>query len=399
MEKTYDFSVGAKRLTNVHPSAIRSVLAKATKLKNQGNPVIFFSIGEPDFNTPQPIKDATIQAIQDNFTHYTSNRGDLGLRKTLQQYIKWETGVDYDPETEIILTSGGAEALNNGILSFVDEGDEVIVLTPSFVNYRSLVNLCGGKIVDVPLDDSTGEFKLNLAAIEQAITAKTKMLILNNPNNPSGFVFSYDELKAICDMAKKYNFLVLSDEMYSQLIYGDNKFYSVASFEGMKERTIIVSGFSKTFAMTGWRVGYLAVPEKLADLIMRTHQYSTTSGTTFIQVGLTHSMLSDATKAAVKHMVQAFAKRRDLVVQLLSNIPKIKFAMPKGAFYLLVDVSGLGMTGDEFAKELLEKKYVATVPASAFGEKFGNYVRISYATSEDNLKEGIGRIKEFVEAL
>ena len=395
MEQTYDFSKGAKRLINVHPSAIRKVLEKATKLKGERNPVIFLSIGEPDFNTPQDIKYATIRALEDNYTHYTSNRGYPKLRKVLQHYIKNETGVEYDAESEIILTSGGAEGLNNAILSFVNPEDDVIVLTPSFVNYRSLVNMCEARFVDVPLNN----FKLDINAVENAITPKTKMLIINNPNNPSGVVFTHDELSAICDLAKKHNFLILSDEMYSQLVYGGSKFYSIAAFSNMKERTILVSGFSKTFAMTGWRVGYIAAPKLLIDVIIRTHQYSTTSGTTFIQVGLSKSMESEGTKEAVKKMVATFSKRRDLVVDKLSQIPELSFSKPDGAFYLLINVSKLGLSGEAFAKELLEKKYVATVPASAFGEAYGDYIRMSYATSEENIIEGIRRISEFVQEL
>ena len=398
MERSYNFSVGAKRLANVQPSAIRKVLEKAVKLQGEGHHVIFFSIGEPDFNTPEAIKSATIQAIKDNFTHYTSNRGHAGLRKSLQNYIYGETGVSYDPETEIILTSGGAEGLNNVMLSFVDEGDDVIVLTPFFVNYKMLVNMCGANFIDVPLDDKEG-FKLNIATLEKAITPKAKMLIINNPNNPSGVVFSKAELNAVCEMAKKYNFLVLSDEMYSRLTYGAAKFYSMAAFPNMKERTIIVSGFSKTFAMTGWRVGYLAAAKPLADVLIRTHQYSTTSGTTFIHVGLTKSMDSEETKVDVEHMVNTFGKRRALMLQKLSEIPGISYSNPAGAFYLLMNVAASGLSGEAFSERLLAEKHLATVPAKAFGDNFADYIRISYATSESDIEEGVRRIKELVKEL
>lgn len=225
------------------------------------------------------------------------------------------------------------------------------------------------------------------------------MLIINNPNNPSGVVFTREELDAICKLARENNFLILSDEMYSQLVYGDSVFYSIANFSDMKERTILVSGFSKTFAMTGWRVGYIAAPKNLADVIMRTHQYSTTSGTTFIQVGLSEAMESKNTKQAVNLMVKTFSKRRDLIVKELSKIPELTYSKPDGAFYLLVDVSKLGLSGDEFAKVLLEKKYVATVPAKAFGDAYADYIRISYATSEDNIIEGVRRISELVQEI
>ena len=398
MNKEFDFSVGAKRLAKVGASPIRVILEKAAGMRSQGLPVIPFSAGEPDFNTPTDIKTATIHAIEENLTHYTSNRGYPKLRVELHNYIKEFTDVDYDPDTEILITSGGAEGLNNSILAFVDAGDDVLVFTPSFVNYKSLTNMCGANFIEVPLD-SKNDFKVDLDLLEKAITPQTKMLVLNNPNNPSGTVFTKSELQAICDLAIKYNFLILSDEMYSRLVYDGEEFHSVASFPGMKERTIIVSGFSKTFAMTGWRLGYITADAKLADRILRVHQYSTTCSATFIQAGLAEAMNSVRTRAEVEDMLVAFAMRRKLIIEGLKAIPGLSYAMPYGAFYILVDVSGLNMTGNDFAAQLLDKKYVATVPGTGFSPACTNYIRISYATSENNITEGLRRIKEFVEEI
>lgn len=398
MNSIYDCRVGAKRLAKVEMSPIRTILDRATVMRNQGLSVIPFSAGEPDFDTPTDIKEATIKAIQDNFTHYTSNRGYPNLRKTLRTYIERDTGVSYDPESEILVTSSGAEALNNSILSFVDKDDDVIVLTPSFINYKNLVNMCGANYVDVPLD-TEHHFEINIKSIENAITTKTKMLILNNPNNPTGTVFNYKALETICKLAVKHNFLILSDEMYSRLIYDDAKFSSVASFPKMKEYSIIVSGFSKTFAMTGWRLGYIATDKQLANRILLTHQYSTTCSPTFIQVGLANAMESDNTQKQVNNMIAAFAHRRQIMIHGLSKISLLSYEVPYGAFYIMVDVSKLHMTGKDFAEKLLREKYVAAVPAVDMGHTCRDYIRISYATSEKNIVEGLRRIKEMVEEI
>lgn len=398
MDTSYNFYAGAKRLAQVPASPIRVILEKAAAMRSQGIPVISFSAGEPDFNTPADIKKAVIKAIEDNYSHYTSNRGYPMLRKELSKYTLEYTGVDYDPETEILITSGGAEGLNNSIVAFVDAGDDVIVFTPSFVNYKSLTHMCGANFVEVPLDKDN-DFRVNIDALKKAITPNTKMLVLNNPNNPSGTVYTKEDLQEICNLAIQHNFLVLSDEMYSRLVYDGEEFHSVASFPGMKERTIIVSGFSKTFAMTGWRLGYITAEARLADRILRVHQYSTTCSPTFIQVGLAEAMNSEGTRQEVEAMLKAFARRRDLIIKGLSEIPGLTYAMPYGAFYILVNVSALGLDGAEFAEQLLLDKYVATVPGIGFSSACKDYIRISYATSEQDIQEGLRRIAEFVKEL
>lgn len=398
MVSSYDLKTGAKRLEKVEPSLIRTVLDRTAVLRAEGKPVIAFSAGEPDFNTPSDIKEATIRAITNNQTKYGSNQGYLPLRKVLQGYVKKETGVDYDANTEILITSSAAEALNNTIMAFVDEGDEVIVLTPAFVSYKCLVNMCGAKFVDIPLDAENG-FQVDIEAVKAAITDKTKMLVMNSPSNPTGAVFSYDNLKQLCELAVEHNFLILSDEIYSRLVYDGAKFYSIASFPGMKERSIIVSGFSKTFAMTGWRLGYIATDAKLRGHILRVHQYSTTCSPTFIQVGLAEAMETPNTKKQVEEMLAAFASRRKLIMSLLDDIPGLTYVKPYGAFYIMVDVSALGMSNMEFSMKLLEEKYVATVPAVGLDDHTGKYVRFSYANSEENIIAGMARVKEMVAKL
>lgn len=395
MDYNYDITTGARRLEKVEPSPIRTILDRATAMRAQGLPVVAFSAGEPDFDTPSDIKEATIQAIQNNFTHYTSNRGLPELRKVLQGYIERETGVRYDPDIEIVVTSSGAEAINDAIYGFVDPGDDVIVLSPAFMNYKNLTYMCGANFVEVPLDANNG-FQIDVEAVKAAITPRTKMLVLNNPSNPTGAVFSYESLQAVCQLAVEHNFLILSDEMYSRLVYDGAKFHSIASFPGMRERSIIVSGFSKTFAMTGWRLGYMVADRTLMRSAFWPHQYCTTCSPTFIQVGLAKAMESGRTKQQVEEMITAFARRRQLVIQGLSEIDGLSFVVPYGAFYTLINVSQLGMTGSEFAERLLAEKYVAAVPAIGLGSACGDYIRISYATSDADIMEGLRRMKELV---
>ena len=388
-------SENAKRL---EASPIRAILDRAAALRAQGKPVIPFSAGEPDFPTPEPIKEATMQAIADNYSHYASNRGLPALRKILAKKIQGDTGLAYDPETEILITSSGAEALNNSILTFVNPGDEVIIPTPAFVSYKNLVKFAGGTFVDIPLRADNG-FQLDADEIEAHITSKTKMIILNNPNNPSGAVYSREVLERVAALAVKYDLLVLSDEMYSRLVYDGAEFISMAALPGMRERTIVVSGFSKSYAMTGWRLGYIATAKELAGPILKVHQYSTTCSPTFIQQGLVNSLELPETEEAVKEMLAAFARRREMIVKGLQAIPNITPVVPKGAFYVMVDVSATGKSGMEFAQELLEEHSVATVPAVGLGDSCGDYIRISYAASDEDIQEGLRRMEAFVKAI
>ncbi|OUQ78249.1 pyridoxal phosphate-dependent aminotransferase [Flavonifractor sp. An100] len=388
-------SENAKRL---EASPIRAILDRAAALRAQGKPVIPFSAGEPDFPTPEPIKAATMQAIADNYSHYASNRGLPALRKILAKKIQGDTGLAYDPETEILITSSGAEALNNSILTFVNPGDEVIIPTPAFVSYKNLVKFAGGTFVDIPLRADNG-FQLDADEIEAHITSKTKMIILNNPNNPSGAVYSREVLERVAALAVKYDLLVLSDEMYSRLVYDGAEFISMAALPGMRERTIVVSGFSKSYAMTGWRLGYIATAKELAGPILKVHQYSTTCSPTFIQQGLVNSLELPETEEAVKEMLAAFARRREMIVKGLQAIPNITPVVPKGAFYVMVDVSATGKSGMEFAQELLEEHSVATVPAVGLGDSCGDYIRISYAASDEDIQEGLRRMEAFVKAI
>lgn len=390
---------GANRLTNVKFSAIRKVLDQAQALRDKGREVIALSAGEPNFNTPEPIKKAAIKAIEDNYTHYGSNRGLLKLRKIISDRILKQDNVFYDPKTEIVLTTGGAEALNNIILATVDEGDEVLVFSPAFVTYKNLVNMCGAKCIELPLT-AERQFQPDIEELEKAITTHTKMLIMNNPNNPTGAVYSEDILREICKLAVKHNFLILSDEMYSSLVY-EGKFVSIASFPQMKKYAIIVNGFSKTYAMTGWRLGYLQADARLVSHIMKVHQYSSTCSPTFIQVGLAAAIESSQTQEIVNDMVKEFKNRRLLLIDKLNKIEGCTFVKPQGAFYVMIDVSSTGLTGEEFTTKLLEEKNVAVVPVVSMGKDqiYSNYIRVSFAASSEDISKGIELIGETITSL
>ena len=388
----------SENAAGLQPSLIRTVLDRGAALKAEGKPLISLSVGEPDFPTPAPIREAAKKALDDGWTHYGSNRGAPGLRKIIAEQLEKNTGVSYDPSWEIIVTCGGAEALNNTILAFVGKGDEVIIPTPAFVSYKNLTILAGGVPVLIPLDPEK-DFQPDPEEIARHITPRTKMIILNNPNNPTGAVYKREVLEKIAELAVRNDLLMLSDEMYSRLVYDGTEFVSMASFPGMKERTIIVNGFSKTYAMTGWRLGYLAAPKALADVIIKVHQYSTTCSPTFIQMGLAEALKDPETEKETCAMIERFAARRKLLLSLVSEVPKVRAVRPVGAFYLMLDVSGTGLDGMTFAMRLLEEKYVATVPAVGLDEASGRFIRISYAAAEENLKEGIARMKEFVNGL
>ena len=388
----------SENAAGLQPSLIRTVLDRGAALKAEGKPLIALSVGEPDFPTPAAIREAAKKALDDGWTHYGSNRGAPGLRKIIAKQLEKNTGVSYDPSWEIIVTCGGAEALNNTILAFVGKGDEVIIPTPAFVSYKNLTILAGGVPVLIPLDPEK-DFQPDPEEIARHITPRTKMIVLNNPNNPTGAVYKREALEKIAELAVRHDLLVLSDEMYSRLVYDGTEFVSMASFPGMKERTIIVNGFSKTYAMTGWRLGYLAAPKALADVIIKVHQYSTTCSPTFIQMGLAEALEDPEMEKETCAMIERFAARRKLLLSLVSEVPKVRAVRPVGAFYLMLDVSVTGLDGMTFAMRLLEEKYVATVPAVGLDEASGRFIRISYAAAEESLKEGIARMKEFVNGL
>ncbi len=398
MKQEANIFQGADSLQNISISMIRTIMDKSKAMADAGIPVVPFVAGEPDFSTPQSIKDAVIRSIQNNDTHYTSNRGFLPLRKAIAQRMQEETGLCYDPETEVVVTSGGAEAINNALISILNPGDEIIVFSPAFVNYENVAKIVGAKVILIPLNKENG-FQIDVEAVRAAITPKTKLIVVNNPCNPTGILYTEETLAKLSELICEYNLIAFSDEIYSTLVYDGCAFRSLASFPGMRERTLVMNGFSKTFAMTGWRLGYLCADRRMIGSVMKVHQYSTTCSPTFIQVGLAEVMNSEVTRREVNKMVQAFSRRRDLILKGLDQIPKLSYVTPRGAFYVFLDVSATGLTGAEFAARLLEEKYVATVPGIGFATHCTDFVRISYAASDEAIAEGVRRLGDFTASL
>ncbi len=386
---------GADRLSDMYFSPIRQVGERAAALAAEGNPVIFFSAGEPDFDTPAAIKEATIQAIQDNKTHYAPNRGTLALRKAIAEQLKRTIQVEYDPVSEVLLTAGGAEAINNAFLAALNPGDEVIVFTPAFMNYENLIAMCGSTMISIPLRKENG-FQIDADELARSITHKTRMIVINNPCNPTGVVYTEETLAKVAQLVIEHDLLVFSDEIYNQVTYEGTVCRSIASFPGMKEHTIVMNGFSKAYAMTGWRLGILAADSEMISNMLKVHQYTTTCQPTFIQEGVAKAMNLPETLAEMADMVAAFDRRRRLLMEGLDQIGNLEYTTPLGAFYIFIDVSKTGMDGDTFASRLLNEHYVACVPGSKLGTGCEKFVRFSYATSDEDIKEGLARIDAFL---
>lgn len=394
-----DIYEGAQRIKDCYFSPVRVVSERVFELERMGREIINFGEGEPDFDTPKGIVDATIKALNDKHTHYANNRGLIELREEISKLAEELNNVHYSPEEEIIVTSAGAETINDAILAFVNPGDEVIVFTPAFFNYENVILMAGGIVVDIKLKGENG-FQIDPVELRRSITDKTKMIVINNPCNPTGVVYSEEVLAEVSKIAIEHNLIVFSDEIYSKLTYGDEKFRSVASFPGMKERTIIGSGFSKLFSMTGWRVGYLLFDKRMMPSLLKVHHYCVTCTPTFIQKGLAEAMNLDSVKADAQLMADTYEERRNVVCSYLDRVPEFKYAEPKGAFYVFVNVSGFGIDGDEFTKILREERNVATIPGSGLGgEYYKDYMRISFVTDTENIKKGMEEILGLAEEL
>ncbi len=395
MKNNFDIMQDSERVKKVQSSMIRAVLNRVDELRKSGNEILALSAGEPDFNTPADIKEATIKAITDNHTHYGSNKGYEKLRMKIAEKTLEDTGVLFDYQTEILVTSSGAEAINNTILSLIDEGDEAVILSPAFVNYENMVKISGGIPVIVELKREN-KFQIDVIEVEKKLTEKTKILVINNPNNPTGAVYAKDILEKLCELSICYNFVIVSDEMYSNLVYEDAGFQSIAAFPGMKERCVIINGFSKTYAMTGWRLGYITAQKNRINAILKMHQYSTTCSPTFLQIGVAEGMDTENTRAEIFAMIEQFTKRRTYLMSRLDRIEGLSYVVPRGAFYTMVDVSKTALSGMEFAERLLEEKHVAVIPGIGLGAHCQDFIRISFAASMENIEKAMDKMEEFV---
>ncbi len=392
----------SKRVQSLAVSQTLAMSQKSSELRASGVDVINLSVGEPDFNTPAHIKDAAKRAVDDNFSFYSPVPGYMSLRQAIADKLSRENGLSFTP-AEIVVSNGAKQALCNVILSTVNPGDEVIIPTPAWVSYVEMVKLAEGKSVLVPAGIDS-DFKITPAQLEAAITPRTRMLLICSPSNPTGSVYTRDELQALVDvLAKHPDILILADEIYEHINY-TGSFTSLGSFEAIADRTIIINGVSKAYAMTGWRIGYCAAPAAIAKAVSKLQgQY--TSGASSIAQKAAEAAYTGP-QDCVAEMCAAFRRRRDLVVGLASQIPGFMVNEPKGAFYLFPEVSGvLGKrfgdkviaTSGDLAMYLLEQAHVATVDGAAFCAP--GYIRFSYATSDDNLREAMSRIRTAIDRL
>ncbi|MCI5817599.1 MAG: pyridoxal phosphate-dependent aminotransferase [Prevotella sp.] len=392
----------SNRLNRLAPSATLVMSQKSNEMKAQGIDVINMSVGEPDFNTPDHIKNAAKKAIDDNFSRYSPVPGYLDLRVAIAEKLKNENGLDYSVN-EVLVSNGAKQSVCNTVMALVNEGDEVIIPAPYWVSYPQMVKLAGGEPVIVEAGFEQ-DFKMTPQQLEAAITSKTKMIILCSPSNPTGSVYSSSELEALAEVIKKHEDLfVLADEIYEHINY-TGKHSSIAQVEGMKDRTIIVNGVSKAYAMTGWRIGYIAAPEWIVKGCNKLQGQYTSGPCSVSQKAAVEAYV--ASQDCVEEMRKAFERRRNLIVELAKDIPGLEVNVPQGAFYLFPKCSSFfgktdGTTvinnSTDFALYLLEKAHVATVAGDAFGDP--DCFRMSYATSDENIREAMRRIKDTLAAL
>ena len=391
----------SEKYRSVSPSSTLAIDSKYKEMKKSGLDVVGFGAGEPDFDTPRHIKDAAIKAINDGFTKYTPASGTLDLKKAICDKFKRENGLDYTVKN-IVVSNGAKHALLNALGAIVNPGDEVLFSSPYWVSYKEMVKISDGVpvVIDTREEDN---FKFTAEELEAAITDKTKALILNTPSNPTGMVYSESELAAIAEVVKKHDLFVISDEIYEHLIYDMERPRSIATIDGMKDRTIVVNGVSKTFAMTGWRIGYTAANEEITSLMANVQSHYTSNPNSIAQEAA-YAALEGGMEAAEK-MRKQFKRRRDFMVDMFNSIDGVSCKKPHGAFYIMMNIDELigktmyGTTihnADDFAQLFLDVAKVAVVPGTGFG--VDNYVRWSYATSMDNIVEGIERLKKFLQA-
>lgn len=374
----------AKRLQNITESATLRISNLASELKSQGKDIISFSLGEPDFTTPKHIIDAAKASLDHGDTHYTPSSGIPELQKAIAEKLKKENNINAHA-CNIIVTPGAKQAIFEVMLSVLEEGDEAILFDPAWVSYDPCIRLAGARTVWVPTNRDNG---FTPWEVGEHITKKTKLIVINSPCNPTGSVYCRDTQKEIADLAVDKNIMVLSDEIYEKIIY-DREQISIGSMDGMHELTITVNGFSKAYAMTGWRLGYVHAPKEVYEQMLKLHSHSVSQATSFVQYAGLAALQGD--QSCVADMVVEFKARRDLLVKGLNELG-IKCARPDGAFYAFADVSEYG-SGEKVAELLLNKAFVATTPGAAFGEAGNDFIRISYATSQERIKEALRRME------
>ncbi|MCY7824946.1 aminotransferase [Bacillus spizizenii] len=371
----------------IKPSGIRKFFDLAATMEG----VISLGVGEPDFVTAWNVREASILSLEQGYTSYTANAGLYSLREEISRYLSSRFDLSYSPDNELIVTVGASQALDIAIRAIVNPGEEVIIPEPCFVAYDALVSLAGGIPVHVHTTADKG-FKATAADFEAAVTEKTKAILICSPSNPTGSVYSREELSEIAEFAKKHDVIVLADEIYAELTY-DEEFTSIAALPGMKERTVVISGFSKAFAMTGWRLGFAAAPPVLRDAMLKIHQYAMMCASAMAQFAALEGLKNGMED--VEKMKKSYRRRRNLFVETLNEIG-LSCHHPGGAFYAFPSIKSTGMSSEQFAEELLTQEKVAVVPGSVFGPSGEGYIRCSYATSIEQLQEALVRMKRFL---
>ncbi|MEH2147625.1 pyridoxal phosphate-dependent aminotransferase [Nostoc sp.] len=383
----------AARVSQVTPSLTLAIAAKAKALKAEGIDVCSFSAGEPDFDTPAHIKAAAIKALEEGKTKYGAAAGEPKLREAIAHKLKIDNGLDYKSEN-VIVTNGGKHSLYNLIVALIDPGDEVIIPAPYWLSYPEMVTLVGGVPVIVPTDATTG-YKITPEQLRKRITPKTKLFILNSPSNPTGMVYTPDEIKALAEVVVDADIFVVSDEIYEKILYDGAEHISIGSLgKEIFDRTLISNGFAKAYSMTGWRLGYLAGPVEIIKAASTIQGHSTSNVCTFAQYGAIAAL--ESSQDCVEQMRQAFAKRRQVMLDRLNAIPGLSTAKPDGAFYLFPDISKTGLKSLEFCDALLEQHQVAVIPGIAFGAD--DNIRLSYATDMATIEKGMDRLEKFVKS-
>ncbi|MDM5335251.1 aminotransferase [Ureibacillus composti] len=380
----------SKLANDLKPSGIRRFFDLAAGMEG----VISLGVGEPDFVTPWHVREAAISSLEQGYTSYTPNAGLLELREEIANYMRDRFNVEYSPVTDIIVTVGASSAIDLAMRTILDPGDEVIIVEPCFVSYVPTVELAGGVAIQVQALKEN-EFKILPSQIEKVITNKTKAIMLCSPNNPTGTMLSKSELEGIADLAKKNDLLIIADEIYAELSY-DEEYTSMAAIEGMHERTILVNGFSKGFAMTGWRLGFVCAPPEISSAMLKIHQYALMCASTMSQYAAIEALKNG--RPDVDEMVKSYRRRRNYIVQSFNEIG-LECHVPGGAFYAFPSITSTGLTSQQFAEQLLMKEGVAVVPGDVFGESGEGHIRCSYASSLEQLSEAVKRIKRFIDHL
>ena len=380
----------SKKVVGIQPSGIRKFFDVVNEMKD----AISLGVGEPDFDTPWRIREEGIYTLEKGRTFYTSNAGLKELKIEICKYLDRKVSVQYDYNDEVIVTVGGSEGIDIALRAMLDPGDEVLIPQPSYVSYLPCTILADGVPVVIPLQHKN-EFKLTAEELEAAITPKTKILVMPFPNNPTGSIMTKEDLEPIVELVKKHDLFVISDEIYSELSY-TGEHVSIASFEGMKERTILINGFSKGYAMTGWRLGYACGPANIIEQMVKIHQFAIMCAPTNSQYAAVEALRN--CDEEVKEMRESYNQRRRFLVHEFKRM-KLECFEPFGAFYIFPNIKEFGMTSEEFATRLLEEEKVAVVPGTAFGDCGEGFLRISYAYSLEDLKEAIGRLGRFIDRL